>query len=250
MSTPSTSDLMRLARQIERCFDDDLKVMASRLETLEDDAYNVLAAQSFTPSEGNGFRAWCGVHLQPIQRCENEDHGDCSVTFDPDAAKVRPDPVGEAAIEDNKARAKLHAIKRKLEHIDKVVRELHVLLSPDVRKDTADERNAVRRENERPDGPVCDVCAYSKVWSVLHQPEKGRDLGPTDVGGKLDREHLLCTYHYKFVLRYHRLPNPTEEADHHAGRRVTVREPTAPSQPEHKFVKRLEAGLVDGHLSP
>jgi hypothetical protein len=149
---------------------------------------------------------------------------------------MHSDPTGAAGIiKSTPARAKLNRAKRLLEARRRNTDELESLLRDAARSDTVKDRKDVAKANE----PGCEVCARSDKWVPTHS-----GIGPTTVAGRLDREYLLCSWHYAWVGSSGRLPEPDEEQRHQAGKRVTRRvEPSIGKQ-----TARLIDGLATGKL--
>jgi hypothetical protein len=147
---------------------------------------------------------------------------------------MHSDPTGAAGIiKSTPARAKLNRAKRLLEARRRNTDELENLLRDTARSDTVKDRKDVAKANE----PGCEVCARSDKWVPTHS-----GIGPTTVAGRLDREYLLCSWHYQFTSANFRLPNDGEERKHQDGKRVTVRADVGPQ------TARLVAGIKTGRL--
>lgn len=212
--TYSIPDLMALARTIEKQWDDTLRTLAVDLERIEDDAYSSLKAACYEPQEADGLRAWCITHDQSLVRCENQENVGCEVGQRADEGNDRGDPTGAAAIAGNPNRGKLRQIRRELENLVAATGRLSLLTASGARSDSAEDRKAAAKANERPD-EGCDPCARAGAWT----PPLTK--GPTDVNGRLDKKVALCRWHFDFVVTYGELPTEEEEERHKNGRKVT-----------------------------
>jgi hypothetical protein len=81
---------------------------------------------------------------------------------------------------------------------------------------------AERRALGLGDGPHCSSCARtSRADGAPRQEPIRADLtGPTDVGGRLAEQVLLCDWCYRAVVDWGRLPTPEEVERHHTRGRV------------------------------
>lgn len=92
---------------------------------------------------------------------------------------------------------------------------------PPVHSATDADRNALRRDNARPE-PCCANCATVPAddGRPRHEPPHPRQAEPSDCAGRLPAPMWLCSWCYERVRAWGRLPSTSELVKHHRGERV------------------------------